>query len=77
MRRRRGLALALAATAACATVPKPGGPILVAPDQRVRVTLSSRVATGPLQGTVVSIYPDTLVVAREEGGERRVSSAGR
>jgi hypothetical protein len=36
----------------------------------VRVTLSSRVATGPLQGTVVSVLPDTLTVEREEGGAR-------
>ncbi len=43
------------------------------PGQRVRVTLSSRVATGPLQGTVVSALPDTVTIEREEGGARRIS----
>jgi hypothetical protein len=45
----------------------------IAPGQRVRVTLSSRVATGPLQGRVVSVQPDTLTIEREEGGERRIT----
>jgi hypothetical protein len=59
---------------ACATVRAPSTePIEVAADQRVRVILSSRVATGPLQGLVVAVSPDSLVVAREEGGVRRLS----
>jgi len=37
----------------------------IAPGQRVRVTLSSRVATGPLQGRVVSVQPDTLTIERQ------------
>ena len=41
--------------------------------QRVRITLSSRVATGPLQGSIRSVSPDTLIVMREEGGERRLT----
>lgn len=74
MRSRRAVLLAVAATAACATVTaRPEDPIPVEVDQRVRVTLSSRAALGPLQGTVVSVSPDTLVVAREEGGVRRLS----
>jgi hypothetical protein len=47
--------------------------VAISPGQRARVTLASRVATGPLKGDVVSVSPDTLVVAREEGGERRLS----
>ena len=68
------VAVALAAEA-CATVPKEHSPVPLEPGQRVRVTLASRVATGRLQGTVVSISPDTLAVEREEGGERRRSRA--
>jgi hypothetical protein len=60
--------------AECATVPaRPAGPIPVEVDHRVRVTLSSRVALGPLQGTVLSVSPDTLAVEREEGGVRRLT----
>jgi hypothetical protein len=65
--------MALAATTACVTVPLPEGPVLIATGQRVRITLSSRVATGPLQGSIRSLSPDTLVVLREEGGERRLT----
>ena len=65
--------MALAAATACASVPLPEGPLPVTTGQRVRVTLSSRVATGPLQGSIRSVSPDTLVVLREEGGERRLS----
>lgn len=73
MRSRSGLALLLAATTACVSVPVPKEPVALAPGQRVRVTLSSRVTTGALQGRLLSASPDTLVVAREEGGERHVS----
>lgn len=66
------LAIALIAQG-CATVPKGQSAIPVETGQRVRVTLASRVATGRLQGTVLSISPDTLAVLREEGGERRLS----
>lgn len=66
------LAIALAAEA-CATVPKQHSPVPIEIGQRVRVTLASRVATGRLQGTVLSISPDTIAVEREEGGERRLS----
>jgi hypothetical protein len=69
------VALALLAVPACATTPEREGPVPLAAGDRVRVTLASRVATGRLQGTVVSVSPDTLVVAREEGGERRLSRA--
>lgn len=48
-------------------------PVPLAAGHRVRVTLANRVATGPVQGTIASISPDTLVVAREEGSERRLS----
>jgi hypothetical protein len=54
-------------------MPKEQSAIPVETGQRVRVTLASRVATGHLQGTVLSISPDTLAVEREEGGERRLS----
>jgi hypothetical protein len=67
------VALAQLAVPACATTPEREGPVPLAAGDRVRVTLASRVATGRLQGTVVSVSPDTLVVAREEGGERRLS----
>ena len=67
--------LALLAVLACATTPAREGPVPLAVGDRVRVTLASRVATGRLQGTVVSASPDTLAVAREEGGERRLSRA--
>lgn len=67
------LSIALAVWTACATVPERQVAIPVEMGQRVRVTLASRVATGPLQGTVVSVSPDTLLIAREEGGERRLS----
>ncbi|MGH7567058.1 MAG: hypothetical protein ACREK2_09535 [Gemmatimonadota bacterium] len=76
MRSRRSLALVLGAAilGACATAPAhPVEPIPVEIDQRVRVTLSSRVALGPLIGTVISVSSDTLAVAREEGGVRRLS----
>lgn len=43
------------------------------PGQRVRVTLSSRVATGALQGTILSVLPDTVSIEREEGGVRRLT----
>ena len=66
------LAIALSPQA-CATMPKGQSAIPVETGQRVRVTLASRVATGRLQGTVLSISPDTLAVEREEGGERRLS----
>jgi hypothetical protein len=70
----RILAPAVALQIACATAQRrPAESIEVATDQRVRVTLSSRVATGPLQGLVVAVSPDSLVVAREEGGVRRLS----
>ena len=66
--------VAIALTAqGCATVPRGQSAIPVETGQRVRVTLASRVATGRLQGTIVSISPDTLAVEREEGGERRLS----
>jgi hypothetical protein len=58
---------------ACATTQEREGPVPLAAGDRVRVSLASRVATGRLQGTLVSVSPDTLVVAREEGGERRLS----
>lgn len=67
------LSIALAALTACASVPERQGAIPVEMGQRVRITLASRAATGPLQGTVVSVSPDTLLIAREEGGERRLS----
>jgi hypothetical protein len=67
------LALGLLLLMACATTPGQESRIHVAPGDRVRVTLANRVAIGPVQGTVASITPDTLVVAREEGGERRLS----
>ena len=54
-------------------MPERHGPIPIAVDQRVRVALSSRVAVGDLQGTVISISPDMLAVEREEGGIRRLS----
>jgi hypothetical protein len=73
--RAAGVALGLLALTACATTPEREGPVPLAAGDRVRVTLASRVATGRLQGTVVSVSPDTLVVAREEGGERRLSRA--
>jgi hypothetical protein len=67
------VALALLPLTGCATTPKQLGPIPIAPGDRVRVTLANRVAVGPVQGTVASISSDTLVVAREEGGVRRLS----
>lgn len=73
MRSRSGIALLLAASTACVTVPMPETPVPIATGQRVRITLSSRVATGPVQGSVRSVSPDTLVVLREEGGERRLT----
>ena len=66
------LAIALAGQA-CATMPKGQGSIPIETGQRVRITLASRVATGRLQGTIVSISTDTLAVEREEGGGRRLS----
>jgi hypothetical protein len=63
----------LVAATACATIPQRGSTVPIEVGQRVRITLASRVATGRLQGTVASLSPDTLVVAREEGGERRLS----
>ena len=45
----------------------------ISPGQRVRVTLSSRVATGPLQGTIASVLPDTVTIEREEGGVRHLT----
>lgn len=65
-------AILLAATA-CATISQRQEAVPIEEGQRVRITLANRVATGPLQGTVLSFAPDTLVVAREEGGERRLS----
>lgn len=73
MRSRKNLALLLAALTACATVPTPVDPVALSPGQRVRVTLASRVAPAPLQGTLLFASPDSLVVRREEGGERRFS----
>ena len=69
------VAFALLALTACATTREREGPVPLAAGDRVRVRLASRVATGRLQGTVVSVLPDTLVVAREEGGERCLSRA--
>jgi hypothetical protein len=63
----------LLAATACATIPPQQGAVPIVEGQRVRVTLASRVATGRLQGSVVSLSADTLVVAREEGGERRLT----
>lgn len=77
-RARRAAAVCLAAfVPACASVPveRPAGPVAVEPGQRVRVTLSNRFAPAPLIGTVETVDPDTLVVAREEGGTRRVARA--
>lgn len=65
--------LALLPLTACATTREGEEPVPLAAGHRVRVTLASRVATGPVQGTIASVSPDTLVVAREEGGERRLS----
>jgi hypothetical protein len=47
----------------------------VRPGDRVRVTLASRIARAPLIGTLTELGPDTLVVEREGGGLRRLSSA--
>jgi hypothetical protein len=65
--------MALAATTACATVPSPEGLVTLSPGQRVRATLSSRVARAALQGTAISVTADTLTVEREEGGLRSLS----
>lgn len=74
MQRCKAFVLMMATATACVTVPAPpAGPIPVEVDQRVRVTLSSRVALGPLQGTVLLVSPDTLTVEREEGGLRKLS----
>ena len=67
------LATLLGVATACATIPTRQEAIPIEEGQRVRITLASRVATGRLRGTVASLTPDTLVVAREEGGERRLS----
>lgn len=70
MRNRKSITLLIAALTACASVPTPEEPIAITPGQRVRVTLSSRVAPGRLQGTIVSVLPDTVTIEREEGGVR-------
>jgi hypothetical protein len=67
------LSILLLAATACATIRPRQEAIPIEEGQRVRITLASRVATGRLQGTVASFSPDSLVVAREEGGERRLS----
>ena len=67
------LLVLLPAPTACATTPEPDDTIPLTAGQRVRITLTNRVATGPVQGTLMSVAPDTLVIAREEGGERRLS----
>jgi hypothetical protein len=67
--------LALLLLTACATTPESQAPIPLTTGDRVRITLANRVATGPVLGTVVSLSPDTIVVAREKGGERRLSRA--
>lgn len=41
---------------------------------RVRVTLASRFAPGTLIGTVLAAGPDTLVVERDGGGVRKLTS---
>ena len=46
----------------------------VQPGDRVRVTLASRFAPGTLIGTVLAAGPDTLVVERDGGGVRKLTS---
>lgn len=45
-------------------------PVLVTPGQRVKVTLASRIAPGPLIGTVFLVDSDSLVVQRGTASQR-------
>ena len=77
----RGFLVVLALTgvlAPCATAQdRLAEPIIVEPGHRVRVTLASRIAPGPLIGTAFFIDPDSLVVQRGNASRvvRRVQAS--